>query len=103
MLPQRDPRQHATTSAIQLLANVACMPHAQVLLLWGLFMLVDAAYSGDWSRIGAISKELEAQLKGIAPLVGGFHLFCAPVAAVVASKRGLSTPKAVAKVHSEIL
>ncbi|KAK9831117.1 hypothetical protein WJX74_003956 [Apatococcus lobatus] len=63
----------------------------------GLFMLVDAAYSGDWSRIGAISKETETQLKGVAPLVGVFHLLCAPVAAIVASRRGLSTPKAVAK------
>ena len=61
-------------------------------------MLVDAGYSGDWSRIGAISKELETELKGIAPLVGGFHLFCAPIAAITASKRGLDTPRAVAKV-----
>lgn len=63
-------------------------------------MLVDAAYSGDWSRIGAISKDTETQLKGVAPLVGAFHLFCAPVAAVVASRRGLSAPKAIAKVRT---
>lgn len=30
-----------------------------------LFMMVDAGYSGDWSRIGAISKENEAQLQQV--------------------------------------
>ena len=64
----------------------------------GIVMLVDAGYSGDWSRIGAITKDLETELKGIAPLVGAFHLLCAPIAGVVASRRGISTPKAVAKV-----
>lgn len=64
----------------------------------GIVMLVDAGYSGDWSRIGAISHDLEAELKGIAPLVGAFHLFCAPLAGAVALRRGLSAPKAVAKV-----
>lgn len=30
-----------------------------------LFMMIDAGYSGDWSRIGAISKDTEAQLQQV--------------------------------------
>ena len=58
---------------------------------------VDAAYSGDWSRIGAISKETEEALKPLLIALGGFHLVCAAVAGVVASDKGNSVPKAVAK------
>lgn len=34
-----------------------------------LFLAVDAGYSGDWSRIGAISKETEDSLKQALPLL----------------------------------
>ena len=58
---------------------------------------VDAAYSGDWSRIGAISKETEEALKPLVVALGAFHLVCAGVAGVAASRKGNSVPKAVAK------
>lgn len=34
-------------------------------------MLVDAAYSGDWSRIGAISKETERALQQVGDCTHG--------------------------------
>ena len=58
---------------------------------------VDAAYSGDWSRIGAISKETEEALKPLVVALGSFHLVCAGVAGVAASRKGNAVPKAVAK------
>ena len=58
---------------------------------------VDAAYSGDWSRIGAISRETEESLKPLLVGLGAFHLVCACVAGVAASRKGNSVPKAVAK------
>lgn len=64
----------------------------------GILALIDAAYSGDWSRIGAISKETEGQLQGIVPLLGAFHLTCAPVAGLVAAQKKVPVLPAVAKV-----
>ena len=58
---------------------------------------VDAAYSGDWSRIGAISGETEEALRSLVVALGGFHLVCAAVAGLAASRKGNSVPKAVAK------
>ena len=37
-------------------------------------MLVDAAWSGDWSRIGAISVDLEGKLKLVTGLVAAERL-----------------------------
>lgn len=39
-------------------------------------MLVDAAYSGDWSRIGAITRDTELQLQKVATAVGAVNLLC---------------------------
>ena len=58
---------------------------------------VDAAYSGDWSRIGAISKGTEEALKPLVVALGGVHLVCAGVAGAAASRKGNSVPKAAAK------
>lgn len=53
-----------------------------------LLMLYDAAWSGDWSRIGAITQETELLLQKISlvPLVG--HLGTAAAAGVLASRKG---------------
>ncbi|PRW32625.1 cytochrome p450 isoform A [Chlorella sorokiniana] len=53
-----------------------------------LLMLVDAGFSGDWSRIGAISTDQEAALRQVAAYVGCFHLLCGAAAAAVSSRRG---------------
>lgn len=51
-------------------------------------MLLDAAYSGDWSRIGAISKAQEQFLQGIVPVAVGGHAACAVAAGVISQRRG---------------
>lgn len=59
---------------------------------------VDAAYSGDWSRIGVISKEFEDSLKPLVVALGFFHIGCAVVAAKTASEKNLKVAPAVLKV-----
>ena len=49
---------------------------------------VDAAYSGDWSRIGAITPDTEAALKPLVHALAVFHLACAIVAARAAASKG---------------
>ena len=45
----------------------------------GLLAAIDAGWSGDWSRIDAITTEQEAQVRTLVTYVGCFHLACAPV------------------------
>ncbi|GMH40635.1 hypothetical protein BSKO_08539 [Bryopsis sp. KO-2023] len=54
----------------------------------GVLGLVDAAYSGDWSRIGAISKADEAFLQQIVWIVFGVHVASSLGAAKLKSDRG---------------
>lgn len=51
---------------------------------------MDAAYSGDWVRIHAITPETEASLKQALPLLGTFHMFCAAVSGITARRAGRS-------------
>ena len=51
-------------------------------------MFIDAGYSGDWSRIGALTKETELQLQGLLPVVVLGHGACAAVAGAISAKRG---------------
>uniref|UniRef100_A0A383V7M4 DUF7887 domain-containing protein n=1 Tax=Tetradesmus obliquus TaxID=3088 RepID=A0A383V7M4_TETOB len=50
--------------------------------------IVDAAYSGDWSRIGAISKETELQLQQVVWVLLGVKALCGVAAAFVAKEAG---------------
>ena len=70
------------------------LPIATVL---GILMLLDAGYSGDWSRIGAITTDQEAALRGLVPIVVGGHGACAAAAAVVSARRGEAWPLRAAK------
>lgn len=54
----------------------------------GLLGLVDAGYSGDWSRIGAISKETELQIQQAVQVIAAFHLACAAAGWYECSRRG---------------
>ena len=56
-----------------------------------------AAYSGDWSWIGAISKADEAWLQEVLPMLAVFHAFAAVVSGVVASRAGRPAVWPVAK------
>jgi len=59
--------------------------------------LVDAGWSGDWSRIEAITVEQEAQCRSLAASIGTLHLVLSPTAAFVASTRGQDWRPAFAK------
>ena len=63
---------------------------------------VDAAYSGDWSRIGVIPHEAELALRPLLGLLGAFHIFCGVIAAIAASNKGYNPVPATAKVHFSI-
>lgn len=60
---------------------------------------VDAAFSGDWSRIGVISKSTEQGLQPLVIALGVFHIACATVAARSAASKNISVPPAVLKVR----
>ena len=49
---------------------------------------IDAAYSGDWSRIGVLSKEAELGLQSLLGLLGLFHVACGGVTAIDAAQKG---------------
>ena len=61
---------------------------APVAVVLGILMLLDAAYSGDWSRIGAITKEQELQLQNLVPVVVAGHGACAVAAGTISAGRG---------------
>ena len=49
---------------------------------------IDAAFSGDWSRIGVLSKEAELGLRPLLGLLGLFHVVCGSVTFLDASRKG---------------
>ena len=61
--------------------------HAAVVV--GILGFLDAGYSGDWSRIGAVSVETEAALRRAAVILAELHVVAAGAAGAVAAKRGL--------------
>lgn len=64
-------------------------------------MLLDAAYSGDWSRIGAITKEDEVFLQSLVPIVFFGHTLCAAAAGYISFNRGENwVPRALKTVAS---
>lgn len=56
--------------------------------------VVDAAYSGDWVRMGAITPEVESLLQKVVWVIVSLHLVCGIAAAVLAEQRGKSAAKA---------
>lgn len=56
-------REGAASAAVQLVGSPLYRVWLQLGVVLVIFMLIDAAYSGDWSRIGVISKEQEQQLQ----------------------------------------
>lgn len=49
---------------------------------------IDAAFSGDWSRIGVLSKDTELGLQSLLGLLGLFHIACGSVTALDAAQKG---------------
>ena len=62
--------------------------YAPTAVVLGTLMLIDAAYSGDWSRIGVITKQQELQLQSIIPFEAAGHSLCAVAAGAISAKRG---------------
>ena len=61
---------------------------------------MDAAYSGDWSRIGAISKEQEAWLQSAVKALAVWHLLNGAAAFVIADQSSKSKLPATLKVRN---
>ena len=84
-----------------LLTSVADARWFNTYLHLGVFVFIlgfiDAGYSRDWTRIGAITPESEQKLRDLAVVLGQVHIVAAAAAGVVASKRNLPVPAAVAK------
>lgn len=55
--------------------------------------VVDAGYSGDWSRVGAITTEAEGAIRTFCVFVGVAHGAMGAVAYDVAVKRGVMDPR----------
>lgn len=58
----------------------------ETVIVLGLLSAIDGGYSGDWSRLGIVTPDVEATLRSAITSVGLFHLVCAPIAALSASK-----------------
>mmetsp|Transcript_26082 Transcript_26082/g.57751 ORF Transcript_26082/g.57751 Transcript_26082/m.57751 type:complete len:319 (+) Transcript_26082:46-1002(+) len=67
----------------------ASTPYAliEAAIVFGLLSAIDGGFSGDWSRNGLITTELEETIKSSVTSVGLFHLACATAAAGVTSQR----------------
>jgi hypothetical protein len=76
-----------------LLTSVADARWFNTYLHLGVFVFIlgfiDAGYSRDWTRIGAITPESEQKLRDLAVVLGQVHIVAAAAAGVVASKRNL--------------
>ena len=59
---------------------------------------VDAAYSGDWSRIGVISRDTEAWLQSALKALAAWHVLNAIAAYIIADKNSKATLPVTAKV-----
>lgn len=69
-------------------------------LFQGTLAAVDAGWSGDWSRIGVITVEMEAQLRDFTLFVAVGHSVTAAITVWVAQNGGYNLGVAAAKVGS---
>jgi hypothetical protein len=54
----------------------------ETVILLGVLTAVDAGFSGDWTRLGLVSADVETTVKSTITSVGLFHLVCAPIAVI---------------------
>jgi len=62
---------------------------AEIVVLAAQLALVDAAFSGDWSRIGVITQDTELLLQKVVAFIVIAHTVVALLTAQLASKKGL--------------
>ena len=82
------------TLSISELSIFPCAGSVSLVLLAG----VDAAWSGDWSRIGAISKETELFLQSALTAAGVWHILMGLCAYIISSQNGRPPLPVTAKV-----
>lgn len=73
----------------------------ETVIVLGLLSAIDGGFSGDWSRLGLITTDMEASLRSAVTSVGLFHLVCAPIAALSSSKN--NQPLAPAVLHTLLI
>ena len=100
--PEKDQAASAPSSSSSLLlASVADARWFNTYIHGAVFVLIlgfiDAGYSRDWTRIGAITPEFEQQLRDWAVVLGWVHVVATAAAAAVANARGLPVAPAAAK------
>lgn len=52
----------------------------ETVILLGLLSGIDGGFSGDWSRLGLVTTDVEMTIRSTLTSVGLFHLVCAPIA-----------------------
>ena len=95
------PSSSSSSSSSALLTAVADAKWFNTYIHGAVFVLIlgfiDAGYSRDWTRIGAITPEFEQRLRDWAVILGWVHVAAAAAAAAVANARGLPAAPAAAK------
>lgn len=67
----------------------------ETFIVIGLLAAIDGGFSGDWSKFGYITTDVEAAIRSSVTSVGLFHLVCAPIAAISTAKKGQPVVPAV--------
>lgn len=91
MRPRTRTNQSCRASNLPFLLPTAIQPIVSNKILQGgvslaLLAGIDAAWSGDWSRIGAISKDTELFLQSAMTVFGAWHLFMGMCAYIIADQ-----------------
>ena len=69
-------------------AKATITTYIPIFIIFCLFMYLDAAFSGDWSRIGVISKEQEQVLRSFFVISVSIHGILGLAAGAISLKRG---------------
>ena len=60
----------------------------ETFIVIGLLAALDGGFSGDWSKFGYVTTDVEATIRSSVTSVGLFHLVCASIAAISTTKKG---------------
>ena len=79
--------------------GVSCFAGGVVLVI---LAAIDAGFSGDWSRIGVLSKDAELGIRSLLGLLGLFHIVCGSVTALDATQKGYNPVPQTLKASSAL-
>ena len=60
----------------------------ETFIVIGLLAALDGGFSGDWSKFGYVTTDVEATIRSSVTSVGLFHLVCASIAVASTTKKG---------------